>query len=825
MNTVLYRLRAELRQRWPALLGLVVLVGVAGGVVLASATGAQRTATAYDRFLQASNASHALVSPEVISPTTRDQLAAVDGVADLGTVVGFELTPQGDPTSGVGDVLNLASVDGRFGYELDRPNVLAGRMPHREREDEIFVTRRFAQEYGVEPNDRITLGIEADEEESVSPGGGPLGPGLPSYEVTVTGVGELTSSIVPSTDLDALPTTVLPPALTARLLDEAADALAFTDTYAVVLEPGTSVDELVAAIAGAGLELPFVLDRSTEHEVVARAVRPQSTALWAFTIAAGLASVLVVAQAVARQSALDAVDHPALAALGFDRRRLVAVAALRSLIIAAAAGAVATLLAALASDRFPIGPARAAETDPGVAINGALTAAIAVAITVIVVGTAGATSFFIASHPAHVRRSTRTSALARRLAGIGGSAPAVLGIRRAFESGRGRQAVPVKSGLVGGVLAVAAVVLTVTFAANLDALVTEPTRYGQTWDTGIDAQFGPAPARHLVDEYGTHPDVDGIAGLVYGELTIEGQPVPVIGFDELSGELALTVVEGRQPVELGEIALGSTSLEAIGADVGDRVRVEGPSAPQELIVVGRAVFPQLSMGSFTAIGLGTGGVVPGDYLPPVVSLDELPELVAQGELPVDFDPEPYFVGERSYSAVVLKAEPGRAEALIDRVAGEASAAFAYLRVDQRPAAIRNYASVRATPTILALLLTVLGAAMVGHVLVTAVRRRRIELAMCKAVGMSRLDLSRIVGWQATSLAVVAVLVGAPLGAAGGRLAWQLFADDIGVPRDAAIPMAWVLVVIVGTALIANLAAAIPAWHAARLPTAAVLRTE
>jgi ABC-type lipoprotein release transport system permease subunit len=35
----------------------------------------------------------------------------------------------------------------------------------------------------------------------------------------------------------------------------------------------------------------------------------------------------------------------------------------------------------------------------------------------------------------------------------------------------------------------------------------------------------------------------------------------------------------------------------------------------------------------------------------------------------------------------------------------------------------------------------------------------------------------------------------------------------------------VLVVIVGTALIANLAAAIPAWHAARLPTAAVLRTE
>jgi hypothetical protein len=53
----------ELRARWRGWAALVLLMAIAGGAVLAAAAGARRTATAYPRFLTASNASDLLVAP------------------------------------------------------------------------------------------------------------------------------------------------------------------------------------------------------------------------------------------------------------------------------------------------------------------------------------------------------------------------------------------------------------------------------------------------------------------------------------------------------------------------------------------------------------------------------------------------------------------------------------------------------------------------------------------------------------------------------------------------------------------------------------------
>jgi len=47
MATVWLELRADLRQRWRALLSLALLLGLIGGVVLTTAAGARRTDTAY----------------------------------------------------------------------------------------------------------------------------------------------------------------------------------------------------------------------------------------------------------------------------------------------------------------------------------------------------------------------------------------------------------------------------------------------------------------------------------------------------------------------------------------------------------------------------------------------------------------------------------------------------------------------------------------------------------------------------------------------------------------------------------------------------------
>src|SRR5205814_3748620 len=64
MRAVMARLRVELRTRWRSWVVLALFIGFAGGVVLTTAAGARRTASAYTRFLRASNAADLLVSPD-----------------------------------------------------------------------------------------------------------------------------------------------------------------------------------------------------------------------------------------------------------------------------------------------------------------------------------------------------------------------------------------------------------------------------------------------------------------------------------------------------------------------------------------------------------------------------------------------------------------------------------------------------------------------------------------------------------------------------------------------------------------------------------------
>jgi ABC-type antimicrobial peptide transport system permease subunit len=119
------------------------------------------------------------------------------------------------------------------------------------------------------------------------------------------------------------------------------------------------------------------------------------------------------------------------------------------------------------------------------------------------------------------------------------------------------------------------------------------------------------------------------------------------------------------------------------------------------------------------------------------------------------------------------------------------------------------------PAVLSLALTVL----------SLVRRRRGELALLKALGMTRRQLREIVAWQTTLTLVVAVVIGVPLGVAGGRWAWHAFAGSLGVVPVTVIPLA---VLVPGAALLllaGNLLTLAPATVAARTTPAAALRAE
>jgi ABC-type lipoprotein release transport system permease subunit len=120
---------------------------------------------------------------------------------------------------------------------------------------------------------------------------------------------------------------------------------------------------------------------------------------------------------------------------------------------------------------------------------------------------------------------------------------------------------------------------------------------------------------------------------------------------------------------------------------------------------------------------------------------------------------------------------------------------------------------------------VLAVGTLSHALLAGVRRRRRDLALLKTLGLARSQLLRVVCWQASTLAVIALLAGLPLGLLAGRWAWAVFAGSAGVASQADVPAAFVLLAIPATLLLANLIAAGPGWTAARIPAATVLRSE
>jgi ABC-type antimicrobial peptide transport system permease subunit len=94
----------------------------------------------------------------------------------------------------------------------------------------------------------------------------------------------------------------------------------------------------------------------------------------------------------------------------------------------------------------------------------------------------------------------------------------------------------------------------------------------------------------------------------------------------------------------------------------------------------------------------------------------------------------------------------------------------------------------------------------------------------KALGMLRRQLKAIMSWQVSTVTAVALCIGAPLGVAGGRWAWQLFANQAGVTAGTVTPLAllWMIPV---TLIAANLIALRSASVTARLSAAAALRSE
>src|SRR5207249_1356996 len=112
-----------------------------------------------------------------------------------------------------------------------------------------------------------------------------------------------------------------------------------------------------------------------------------------------------------------------------------------------------------------------------------------------------------------------------------------------------------------------------------------------------------------------------------------------------------------------------------------------------------------------------------------------------------------------------------------------------------------------------------------HLLLVSVHRRRAETGLLKVLGFVRRQVAAVISWQATVIILIGVTVGVPLGIAAGKVAWRLFAINLGVVPVEVVQAVPLLLLAAAALTAANLLAVLPALHAARSRPADLLRTE
>ena len=800
-------LRLEIRRRLRSLLVLALLVALATATVLAAAAGARRGQTAFGRLWASTLPATVTVLPNQpgFDWARVRTLPEVAALSEFPVVFGFAVDCCRDASS------PFPPADDKLTTTIERPALLAGRLFNPGRVDEVVVTPQFAASYHKGVGDTLTLHLATPQQMNARYDGSTGPPRGPSIQVRIVGVGR-SPWISGSQDGPGLRGGVLAsPALFTRYRASILGTSGQTYINALVRLKGGA-----AAIPAFRADLARVTGRS-DIDVwnnleqfgvpIQRITGYEAACLLAFALAALLAAIVLIGQSVSRYTSAAVADLQVLQAVGMTPRQAVASAAAPPA-VAAAAGATLGVVAAIVASRWmPIGAASYVEPHPGVSADWLILGpGWVLAPALVAAGSAAVAALALTTR----RRKAvpRRSSVAAAAAAAGLPVPVVIGARFALEPGKGRSAVPVRPALLGAIAGVLGVLAAFTFAAGVSDAAANPARFGQTWQ--LTALLGLSgrdlgPAGQVLRAVAADPAVTGvddarIGGAQAGQVSIESYT-----YDPVAGKgVPVVLTDGRMPVTADEIVLGPTTASELHAVTGSTIRLTGGPEPQGVTVTGIGFVP---IGSHN-------GDSDGAWLTPA-GFDRL----FRGT---------HYAFKFHAAAVTL-----RSGADVQAVARRLNAAAAAIKGGRAftfgPAApateVQELRDVAVLPLALSAFLAVLAAGAVGHALSIAVRRRRHELAVLRALGLTRRQSRLVIVTQAALLAVIGLVFGIPLGVALGRALWRAAANM--TPLAYHPPVArWALVLIWPLALLAaGLLAAWPARRAARLRTGQLLRTE
>jgi hypothetical protein len=831
-----YRFRATFRGRWGGYLTLVVLIGLMGGVAMAAVAGARRTQSSFPTYLASTNPSdlqmftefypitHTGYSEKVAAAVARvhDVKRAVDVIGFAGTTQALGHTQSTVPGEAPPGLEGSTSTDGGEYFSTDRVSVVQGRMADPTRMDEIVMSSGAAAQYGLHVGSTLPVAFFTTAQVR-EPGfsGYPQDKPYLIVPLKLVGIVEWIPQVVQDDDAalgDQI--AVATPALTRRL----ETCCAYYSYVSLHLDGGARHEAaVVAAVNKVIPNLGPAGGSSTWAPYVAkaeRAIRPEAIALGVFGLIAALAALVINGQVISRLVRRNAEEGPVVRALGAGPAMAVAdglVGVVGSIVLGSLlAVAVAVALSPLA----PIGPARPVYPDIGMAFDWTVLGFGLLAFVVLLTTAAVLVAYRVAPHRLAHRTAVPDRDSVWKAAATAGLPPsAVLGIRSALGSRSARDTAPVRSALLGAVVAVIVIVTSLTFASSLNALVSQPPLYGWNWDYALLAGFSAAenlPAAQTAALLDHDPDVAHWAGVYFETVDLDGQSVPVLAMRP-NAAVSTSMLSGHGLAATSQVVLGPATLASLHAHVGDTVVADTDTHGRvRLRIVGTATLPTIGGSGNPSLEMGTGAVM-ATSLFSATDLDEQGSPVA-GPMAVFISVKPGVSDAAALSSLNhITAVLNRSSDPDGPVGGVVSAL--------RPAEIANYRSVSATPALLATVLATGAVGALGLTLVASVRQRRRQFALLKALGFTHGQIAASVAWQSSVAAVVGVVLGVPIGIALGRWMWTLFADGISAVPHPTVPVVSIAAVTLGAIVFANLVALLPGRVAARTRTSLLLRAE
>lgn len=801
------------RRHWKATVLLAVFAGVAAGAVMTTLTFARQADTVADRRLAHHQfADGSLQScPPGVDPASDlttcfvydsnrlvyDVLRSLPDVVatSLGVSMQMRVNRIGEPASE--EVVFGGSVVDRQGL-IGAPHVVAGRLPDPAADDETVIGELASRALRVGVGDRIeiqpcTFDLSGNAEHC-------------DAATTARIVGVLRGE----TDLRPRRRTV-PGAIGDQLRFGVQPGVGWWERYAKAnggyvetlfrLRPGADLDGLRAQLEERLPGWTFLVSRAEDVSAFAglkTSTQLQADATYIVALVLLVAGSAFVGQSVVREVRRELDERRSLVALGMGTRDVVTAATVRAVPLAAGAVLVAEAVTLVAAGWGPPGLAGRAEFDPAVHVD-ARVMILGAVITFLLLMAFAVGPAVTSTDPLRRHRPDAPRQFTPRFGGVMARAGSLLGAAR--KGGRALRAAG-----AGLALAVATIVAAALLVGSLDRVEAHPREFGATWDYGLG---GSIDSEAAMNEAASLAGGDGlIAGAAVitttGPVELPGlEPLWITTFDTLKGDLGPRIVDGRAPEADDEVAVGPATLRKMGKAIGDTIE-----RLPVLVSDGDATSAG-EVGPFRIVGtvlVSDDGILfgPGEGL----------LVTFATRMIIDSAPSPLMV-------VTMAPGVGQRQA-VDHLTTQFGGAPT---IPSPQIDLLNLDAVSATPEVVAIIVASLAAGAFAHGMSIAVRRGRRDVAVLRALGLTRGQVVGSVAWRASVGGIGAAVVGVAVGVVGGRLAWQRLADDVGLVSGPVVPVGAVVLAAVGCLAVVNLIAVAPGIAMARDVVADGLRAE